>query len=94
MKQALLLLIRFYWRIVPAGERRPCIFRTSCSLHVFQVTQAEGWLNGIRAFSFRLRNCRAGFEIFHHPVNDSKQMILPNGQLIGAEDIAERFLEN
>lgn len=44
--------------------RRTCVFRTSCSLHVYAVTRAEGLSAGLRAFRDRRRQCRPGYHYF------------------------------
>ncbi len=48
---------------------------------------------GIKAFRFRYKNCRHGFEIFKNPIDDSIQVILPNGQIIGELEIAKRLIK-
>jgi putative component of membrane protein insertase Oxa1/YidC/SpoIIIJ protein YidD len=92
MKLLLLLPIKLYWAIWPKSKRRKCIFRTSCSQHVYQVTKKEGLGSGLRALKFRFRNCRSGFHVFANPLDGRRRMILPGGLLLGEEEIAERLL--
>lgn len=71
MKTALLGVIRLYWLVVPERKRRECIFRQSCSQHVYQALKSEGMKSGIKAFIFRYRNCRPGCETFIDPHSGS-----------------------
>lgn len=92
MKYLLLFVIQIYWKFIPPSKRRKCIFKKSCSNHVFEVTQNEGFFKGLKAFQFRYKNCRGNFEIFKNPVNDQLQMILPSQQIIAKEEIADRLI--
>jgi putative component of membrane protein insertase Oxa1/YidC/SpoIIIJ protein YidD len=92
MKWLLLLAIKIYWTTIPKHKRRACIFRVSCSQYVYRVTGSEGCFKGLQAFKFRFCNCRSGYHLFNNPVDGSIKMVLPQGQLIGENEIAERFL--
>ncbi|WP_158797880.1 membrane protein insertion efficiency factor YidD [Pedobacter sp. L105] len=92
MKILLLLFIRIYWATVPKGKRRKCIFRTSCSQYVYQATRKEGFNSGLAALKYRYLNCRGDFHIFEDPIKRSKIMILPNGQGVTEDQIAERLI--
>jgi putative component of membrane protein insertase Oxa1/YidC/SpoIIIJ protein YidD len=91
MKYLILLTIRFYW-LLPKKERRKCIFRKSCSNYVFEATQERGLLEGLKAFYFRYKNCRGGFEIFKNPITNETQMLLPSKIVISGKEIAERLI--
>lgn len=92
MKYIILFIIRLYWKFIPSSKRRKCIFKKSCSNHVFEVTQKEGFIQGLKAFQFRYQNCRGNFQIFKNPISNKVQMILPSQQIIDGEEIAERLL--
>jgi len=92
MKIILLFFIKIYWLTVPKNKRKQCIFRKSCSQHVFETTSKYGLIRGLKALIFRISNCRYGFEIFQNPENGKIQMILPNHQVIDELEIAERLL--
>lgn len=92
MKYLILLAIKMYWTLIPKSKRKRCIFRTSCSNYVYQITKNEGFTNGLRAFNFRYRNCRGNFEIFKNPINQKTQMLLPSKSIIDNEEIAERLI--
>ncbi|MFD2584926.1 membrane protein insertion efficiency factor YidD [Pedobacter vanadiisoli] len=93
MKIILLSLIRIYWAVFPKNKRYKCIFRLSCSKHVYQVTEQEGLLEGFKALKYRYRNCRNGFHLFKNHVDDSMTMILPEGNLLLENEISERFIK-
>ncbi len=93
MKLFILLVIRLYWVLIPQSNRRKCIFKTSCSNYVFEITQKEGFMKGLKAFQFRYKNCRGNFSIFHNPIDNKIQMILPSQIIIEKEEIAERLIK-
>ncbi len=93
MEAGLLWVIRCYWRLVPDDQRRPCIFKVSCSKHVYQVALNKGLLAGLRALRFRIINCRNGYHLFEDPISGKKQMVLRSGQVIPEQDIAQRFFD-
>lgn len=92
MKYLLLFVIQIYWKFIPLSKRRKCIFNKSCSNHVFEVTQNEGFFKGLKAFQFRYKNCRGNFEIFKNPMTNKTQMILPSQLIMDTEEIAERLI--
>lgn len=91
MRFFLLVIIRIYWFLIPKAKRRKCIFRKSCSQFVYEKTIENGFYNGWKSLIFRYRNCRPGHEIFQNPIDDTFQMILPNGEIIDQTDIAVRL---
>jgi putative component of membrane protein insertase Oxa1/YidC/SpoIIIJ protein YidD len=92
MKVLLLLVIEFYWALVPKSKRRKCLFKISCSQYVHQQTK-ESFHEGVIAFRYRFQNCRTGYQIFEDPIERCKMMILPNGQIISEDKIAERLIK-
>jgi putative component of membrane protein insertase Oxa1/YidC/SpoIIIJ protein YidD len=94
MKYLLLTLINWYWFLIPESKRRRCIFKKSCSNHVYDITKEKGFSEGIRALRFRFENCRAGFEIFTNPVDNKTQVILPSKIIVDSEEIADRIVTN
>lgn len=93
MKSLLLFTIKVYWAAFPESKRRKCIFRISCSQHVYQSTKKEGFYKGIIALKYRYLNCRSGFQIFNHPIDGSKMIMLPSGQVLTEGEISERFIK-
>jgi putative component of membrane protein insertase Oxa1/YidC/SpoIIIJ protein YidD len=92
MKYLILFVIQIYWKVIPASKRKKCIFKKSCSNYVFETTQKEGFIRGLKAFQFRFQNCRAGFQVFKNPINDRIQIILPSQIIVESEEMAERFI--
>ena len=92
MKHLILIVIQLYWKLIPARNRRRCIFKKSCSNYVFDTTKKEGFYKGIKALKFRYQNCRSGFELFKNPVINETRMILCSKIVIDSSEIAERFL--
>ncbi|MFB9076761.1 membrane protein insertion efficiency factor YidD [Flavobacterium procerum] len=92
MKYLILLFIRLYWFLIPQSKRRKCIFKKSCSNYVFETTQKEGFLKGLKAFQFRYKNCRGNFAIFQNPIDNKIQMILTSQIIISEDEIAERLV--
>ena len=93
MKRLLLFVIRLYWKLVPEGSRRPCLFRESCSRYVYRRASEQGLLSGLAAFRHRWQNCRGGYHVFEHPVSGAKKMVLPGGGVIGEDEMALRLLD-
>jgi len=58
MKWSLLAAISLYWRLTNPDGRRHCLFRQSCSRHVFEMTAENGARAGLRALVRRIRQCR------------------------------------
>lgn len=92
MKYLILLTIRLYWTLIPQSKRRKCIFSKSCSNYVFEITQKEGFVKGLKAFQFRYKNCRGNIQIFKNPINNQIQMILPSQIIIEREEISDRLI--
>jgi len=92
MKYLILLIIQLYW-FTKSKQRQPkCIFKKSCSRFVYEETLQNGFLKGLKAFNYRYKNCRSGFEIFRNPINNKIQALLPTNEIIVKEEIAERLI--
>lgn len=92
MKYFILFSIRLYWVVIPKQKRKKCLFKKSCSNYVFEQTLNEGFFIGLKAFWFRYKNCRSGYQIFINPVTNETQMLLPSKVIINKEEITDRFL--
>jgi putative component of membrane protein insertase Oxa1/YidC/SpoIIIJ protein YidD len=64
VKYLLLSIIRIYW-LIPNHWKSTCLFRNSCSRHVYDVCKKEGLVAGIRAFFKRTKQCRSGYKMIH-----------------------------
>ena len=56
-------LIRAYWWLWPRSSRRSCLYRESCSRHVYRIARLEGGLAGLAALRRRVKTCRAGYVV-------------------------------
>ena len=63
MSVLLRLAIRLYWRIWPAAWRRRCLYRESCSRHVYRIAAEAGFRPALRALRRRYRTCRPGYHL-------------------------------
>jgi hypothetical protein len=63
MRLLVLFAVESYWRLTIPARRRPCLFRETCSRHVYRITRDLGALRGMMAFWHRLRRCRLGYAI-------------------------------
>lgn len=53
------VIIRTYWFLIPANRRRRCLFKESCSRHVYRKTDA-GFFAALTALTYRFGACRPG----------------------------------
>ena len=90
MRWALLLAIRLYWASWPERYRRRCLYRESCSRHVYRVTREQGLRSGMRALAARYRTCRPGYAIV--AAYDRQWLSLADGSFIPAREAAPRLL--
>ena len=89
MKYFLLFVIRVYW-IIPKKYRNTCLFRKSCSHFVFETTRNEGFLIGLKALAFRIKNCRPYYSLIVK--NDTILMVSANHQVFEESEIAVHLL--
>ena len=82
-----------YWFLIPKQKRRKCIFKKSCSMYVYEKTRHSGFIEGLKAFWFRYKNCRGSVEIFKHPIDNSIQVILPSKFIVGSEIMSEDLIK-
>ncbi|MGI4735739.1 MAG: membrane protein insertion efficiency factor YidD [Janthinobacterium lividum] len=87
----LLLLIRLYWALWPASARRTCLFRQSCSRHVYRITRRQGLLAGWQALRHRQQQCRAGACGFQHPLSGAWFLWLPDGTFLPQPEVARHL---
>ena len=84
MKHLLLGLIKLYW-IIPEKRRRKCLFKVSCSHHIYSVTKSEGFVSGIKSFINRYKQCRTGYAVY--VTDDLKEwVIFKDGSIVNRDD--------
>ena len=86
LRALLLLAIRLYWWLVPPRRRRTCLFRISCSCHVYEQTSEGGFLVGLRALVRRWRQCRPGYRFLLGV--SAMQVRLADGSIVDASALA------
>jgi len=91
MKAIFLCLIRIYQTYVPDTLKRRCIFRESCSCHVYRQTKNAGIIAGIKALVLRSKICRQGYRVF--TINERFKMQLVNGDVIDEKFISRRIVD-
>ncbi|MRG48376.1 membrane protein insertion efficiency factor YidD [Chitinophaga sp. SYP-B3965] len=57
------MLIHLYW-LVPKRWRRACIFKETCSSHIYKIASEKGTIAGIRALRARIKKCRPGYSFY------------------------------
>lgn len=58
--------IRIYWIFIPAKARNVCLFKESCSKHVYRTTKEQSWKSGLAALTTRFMECRTPYKIVDH----------------------------
>lgn len=69
MSVLLRLAIRLYW-LLPESRRRRCLFRESCSRHVYRLAGEKGFRAALAAFRVRSRQCRPGYAFYRSEAGD------------------------
>jgi len=90
MKYLLLFIIKAYWLLIPASKRKHCLFKQSCSNHVFQEAKTQGLLKGLKALLFRYRNCRPGYQLIS--VENETILVSKTNNVFLENQIAPRIL--
>lgn len=87
MTWAIRTVIRIYWLLIPPERRRRCLFRESCSRHVYAQTEL-GWKVALDAFAARYRACRPGAITLDHCDTDGMALVrLIDGSVVRADQL-------
>lgn len=93
MRCLLLAVVVLYWSVARVFRyRRTCLFRLSCSRHVFATAKSAGLLAGLAALRSRFRACRPGYRI-EQGASGEFAMRLADGSMLPlheASDAVER----
>lgn len=89
MKYLLLFVIRSYWFLVPPGERKKCLFKETCSIHVYRVTKQQGLFSGLKALQTRVKNCRPGYQVVNE--GELKGILTKNEEFIPNIQLREKL---
>jgi len=90
VKYLLLAAIRLYWAVWPRHLNRGCVYRETCSLHVYRVTHEGGFAVGLRALQSRVRACRPGYTVSTDETGLG--LILRDGSFVAGHLIADQVL--
>jgi len=91
VKHLLLFVVRAYWHVWPENRKRCCLFRESCSRHVYRVTCHDGLLAGVRALFRRIRLCRGGYSVT--AAADGFRVSLVDGTVISGDEASPVLVE-
>lgn len=92
MKWILVLIIKFYWKIIPETKRRRCLFKESCSHFVYKQAVEHGFFKGIKALIMRIKQCRSGYHIYIG--KNGYEMKLADGSTIYENEISSQILNH
>jgi uncharacterized protein len=92
MRHLLLIVIRVYWFSIPEHRRRPCLFKESCSHHVYRITSENGIIDGLKALKKRFRQCRPGYTLYKIETEDSFELRFKDGGVIRNDQISKSLL--
>lgn len=84
MRLILVLAIRCYWRFWPKRWRGSCLFKETCSKHVYRVAVELGARKALAALRFRFRTCRGGFLVVQQGGTPMLQLV--DGSLVSQVD--------
>lgn len=90
MRIVLILIIKIYWKLIPESKRRKCLFKTSCSNYVYQVTKEKGIIAGIKALKFRINNCNPDYSLIN--LEGKEFLITRKNILLGEDQINKSIL--
>ena len=79
-----------YQVFTPKRLRGICLFKESCSNHVCRLTKESGYQAGIKAFKFRIKNCRPNYFIMEK--NGQVLLITAQNEVIEEEYIDKRII--
>ena len=87
MTYLLLAAVRAYWAIWPRHLNRGCLYRETCSHHVYRVARESGAAAGLLALRSRVRRCRPGYTVSN--VDARIGLILCDGSFLPDHLVAE-----
>ena len=94
LKALFLFLIRLYWFLIPPSKRRKCIFKESCSKHVYRKLKDDGFKNGVNAFLKRYHQCRPGYKVFFNSSKKYLEIELSDMSIVQAVEIRSDIIEH
>lgn len=92
MRWLLILPIRVY-RLIPAGFKRRCLFRETCSVFVMRAAAEGGLLMGCRAFTQRHARCRPQFSVCYDDAARDWKVVFADGTVACSAEMADFVVE-
>jgi putative component of membrane protein insertase Oxa1/YidC/SpoIIIJ protein YidD len=90
MSHFLLAIIRTYWAVWPRHRNRGCIYRESCSHHVYRLTSERGFTAGLRSLRHRVRTCRPGYTVSSDAIGIG--LLLSDGSFLPGHLVSDAVL--
>jgi uncharacterized protein len=90
MKILFLMTIRLYWLLIPRNKRKRCLFKESCSKHVYQKAKSEGFISGVHSLKFRISNCNPNYHIID--IDGEKILLSSSQNVFKASEINDSIL--
>jgi uncharacterized protein len=84
--------IHLYWKIIPAEKRAICLYKESCSKYVYRKFKNKGFFGGIKAISYRFKNCNNKYKIFNK--NGICYIKTSAGLIIKEDNMSEKVLKS
>lgn len=91
MKLLLIILIRFYWLVVPEKLKRVCLFKESCSNYVYRITLADGFFEGLNGLRKRMRQCSSEYRLYTS--KNGFEVLLSDRTIVNQEEISPELIE-
>ena len=92
MKWFLIGAISLYRRL-PAGFKRQCLFRETCSSFVARVSRESGLWPGLRALRTRVSQCQPGYQVYFDSEAKSWRVRFKNGWVSNSSLLADFILD-
>jgi putative component of membrane protein insertase Oxa1/YidC/SpoIIIJ protein YidD len=94
IKAISIFCIKLYWFLIPPSKRRKCIFKESCSKHVYRKLDEGGFKNGLNAFLKRYYQCRPGYKVFYNSTTTNLEIELSDYSIVQLGDMREDVFIN
>jgi hypothetical protein len=91
VRNLLLNAVRAYWLLWPRHLKRGCLYRETCSHHVYRVTLESGFAVGLRALRHRIRTCRPEYTVSSD--ESGVGLILRDGSFLPQHLVAEDIIK-
>ncbi len=87
MKYLFMFIIKCYWHFYPKKYKPKCLYKESCSKHIFKKFKHEGLKAGLEAFHSRIQSCRPNYRFIE--IDNEIVILTSNGKVITNNEMAE-----